>query len=148
MTLSYSPYQSTTCQVAESGLHIKQGAVDIYFSHSSAIDELSLAVAPGVGIVWFGHLSLNGATALLVDPQVVLRALNRIVIDTITANSTGILNRFLRTSRPTRDTRNLVFFMLTQSPFLFMTAVHPLSLEINSTRASTMSTSSAASLHA
>ena len=40
--------------VAESGFHIKHGAVNIHFSHSSAIDGSRLTLTPGTDIVFAG----------------------------------------------------------------------------------------------
>ena len=55
--------------VVEGGLYIKHDAVDIHFSHSSAIDGLSLTFTPGADIVWVSLQSLSDATALLLDPH-------------------------------------------------------------------------------
>ena len=56
-------------QVAESGFHIKHGAVDIHFSHSFAMDGSILAITPVAGIVWVGHQSFSDATAPFLDQQ-------------------------------------------------------------------------------
>ena len=54
----------------------------------------------------------------------------------------GYLPDFFRTSRPTPETMNLVFFMLTHSPFISMPAFHASSLEVHSSWGSMMRTRS------
>ena len=54
----------------------------------------------------------------------------------------GCLPDSLKTSWPTPETRNLVFFMLTPGPLFSMPAFHALGLEIRSCWVSTMSTRS------
>ena len=55
--------------VTESGFHIKHGAVDIHFCHSSAIDGPRFALTPGADIFFVENQSPSDATALPVDPQ-------------------------------------------------------------------------------
>ena len=61
---SQPPTKHSTLE-ADSGLHIKLGAVDIHFSHSSAIDGPSLAISSAANLVWAGHQWLSDATAPL-----------------------------------------------------------------------------------
>ena len=56
----------------------------------------------------------------------------------------GYLSDFIWTSRPTPETMNLIFFMLTRIPLLSITAFHTLSLEIYSSWVFPMSTRSSA----
>ena len=92
----HSPNQSIAYHLCrESGIPIKRGAVDIHFSHTSAIDGPSLSITPGAYIVWVGNHSLNHATAPPVVPQHALWSLDGVVAGSTTADSTGILAKFL-----------------------------------------------------
>ena len=110
-------------------LHIKHGAVNIHLCHSSAINGPRLAITPGANIVWISHQLLSDASVLFVDPQHVLWSLDGVVCDPTTADSTGVLGRFLEDIKA--NTSGHVFFMLTQIPLLAMPAFHALSLEIH-----------------
>ena len=58
----------------EGGLHTKHGAVDIHFSHSSALDGPNLAITPAANKVCNGHQFSSDATAPLLDPQLAPQA--------------------------------------------------------------------------
>ena len=109
---------------AESGFHIKHGAVDIHFSHR-------LALTPRANIVWVFAQPLSCATARLVDPQHALWAQD------------GFQGPdFWRTSWSAPKTRNLVFFMLTWSPLHSTPPSHALSMEMHFSWVCAMSTRS------
>ena len=120
-------------KVAESGLHSKHGTVDIHFSHSSAIDGPSLAITPGADTVCviqamplhllWTHTPLQQTAPGTWSSSCWHRTLYF---------RCRYLPDFLRTSWPTPETRNLVFFMLTQNPLLPMPVLDSLSLEIHS----------------
>ena len=80
--------------VAESGLHIKHGAPDIHFSHSPTIDGPRITITPTADVVWVSRLLPSDTTALLVDLQHVLWALDEVVSNTTTADSTWVHARF------------------------------------------------------
>ena len=67
----------------------------------------------------FSHQSSSDATVFLVDPN--------LHCDTLAADSSGTL---AWTSRSTLEIMNLVFFVLTWSPLLSMSAFHALSLGV------------------
>ena len=70
----------------------------------------------------------NDAAAPVVDPQLSLQHSMELLLIPLSQATQGCLPDFLRTSRPTPDTRNLVVFILTWSHVLFMPAFHVLSL--------------------
>ena len=59
------------------------------------MDGSILTLTPRADIVFVANQSLSGATALLVDPQHKLWAQNGVAADTTTADSNGVLVRFL-----------------------------------------------------
>ena len=125
MAPSQSPLGHSITQIAESGLHINHGAVDIQLSLWSATDGLSLASTPRAGIIWVDQQSNSEAAAPLVDPQLILRAHDLELLPTPQwQTAQGYMTELLRTSRPMPETRNILFFMLTQIPSLTMPAFH------------------------
>ena len=118
MALSQPPL--STPYPAKSDFHIKYGAVDIHFSHSSAIDEPRLTLTPGENIDFIGSQSFSDATVLLVDSQYTLWAQDGAAADTITADSTGVLARFLEDIVAiTRDQELILLLHADMVPFGF-----------------------------
>ena len=105
--------------VAESCLRIKHRAVHIYFSHSSSINGPILTLTHEADIVWVGNQSLSDAIALLVDSQHTLWALDVVVADTLTADSTWVLAGFLEDVMSVTRYQELGFLHVDTEPFTF-----------------------------
>ena len=89
-----------------------RGAANFHLSHGCAIDTPSLAITPGADDVWASYQSISDTTAPVVEPQLVLQALDRAVADTTAADITGLLAGFLEDINTSTGDQKL-FFMLT-----------------------------------
>ena len=123
------PNKSTAChQGSRKLLHIKHDAVDIHSGHKSVVywAEFSNDIKGRPNLGWKPIDQLCRCT--FCGPTIF----------------TVSVRWFLRTSRPTPKTRNLVLFMLAWKSLLSTPVFHALSLNIHTSSVSTMSTNSSA----
>ena len=95
------------------------GAADIHFSHSSAIDGLKFTLTRMADIDWVFDQSLSHATACLVDPQHALWAQDGVAVNTTTADRTGVLARFVEDILVMTKDQELGLLHVDTEPFTF-----------------------------
>ena len=85
----------------------------------TASTEAQFTLTPSTDIVWVFHESLNYGTARLVDPQHTVWAQDNVSADTIAADNTGVLARFLEDNLAITKDQDLGLLHVETEPFTF-----------------------------